>query len=162
MKISWITKHFTQLSSSELYAILQLRSKVFVVEQKCIFNDIDNNDQNAYHIIGTYANDTNIFAYSRIFASGLLYPNCQSIGRVVCPANCRGYGIGRILLGKSIMECDRIFGKGPIKIGAQYRLLRFYESFGFIPIGDKYEEDGIDHICMIRDPLQKIDINKSI
>ena len=150
MKITWTTKHFTQLSSNQLYQILRLRSQVFVVEQKCLFLDLDNHDQNAYHILGQNA-DGNLIATSRIFSPGIVYPNHQSIGRVVCAPKYRNNGIGKRLMAHSILECNRIFGNiQPIKIGAQYQLLRFYESFGFQSIGEKYEEDGIDHIEMIR------------
>ncbi len=157
MKIRWATKHFTQLSSLELYHILQLRSRVFVVEQRCIYTDIDNYDKTAYHIMGFYngtfglANGTfGLATYSRIFPTKTIYSDYQSIGRVVCAPEFRKNKIGNELMTKSISECNRIFGKGPIKIGAQYYLVKFYETFGFKCIGEKYDEDGIDHITMIR------------
>jgi ElaA protein len=146
--IRWITKTFTELHATELYALLRLRSEVFVVEQNCIFLDMDNNDQKAYHTIGFIGEE--VVATTRLFDKNIMYDGYQSIGRVVGSPKHRGLGIGKALMQYSIQECERLFGKGPIKIGAQLYLKKFYNEQGFEQSGDVYLEDEIDHIPMIR------------
>lgn len=145
--MNWTLKKFEDLSPYELYAILRLRTEVFVVEQNCVFQDMDNKDQPAYHLM-CWENNT-LIAYTRLIPPHLSY-NEPSIGRVVTSASARGGGIGRKLMEKSIEEIVRLYGKTPIKLGAQLYLKKFYESLGFIQSGDIYDEDGIDHIEMIR------------
>jgi ElaA protein len=145
--MNWIIKKFDALTPQELYAILRLRSEVFVVEQNCVFQDLDNNDQQCYHLMGW--KDDLLFAYTRLVPPGLTYTEA-SIGRVVTSPIGRGNGIGKTLIEKSIQEVFYLYGPGPIKIGAQLYLKKFYTSFGFEQIGDIYDEDGIDHIKMIR------------
>jgi ElaA protein len=146
MNINWVLKKFTELTPEELYIILQLRSEVFVVEQNCVFQDMDNKDQACYHLMG-YENDK-LIATTRLVPSGVIY-NIPSIGRVVTSLSARGNGIGRLLMEKSIEETYHLFGKLPIKIGAQLYLLKFYTSLGFIQTGEVYLEDGIEHIEML-------------
>jgi len=146
--LRWVTKTFSALTVDELYDVLKLRSEVFVVEQKCIFLDIDNNDQKAFHTIG-YIGDE-VVATTRLFDKDIMYDGYQSIGRVVGSPRRRGLGIGKALMQYSISECERLFGKGPIKIGAQLYLKKFYSEQGFEQSGDVYLEDDIDHIPMIR------------
>ena len=146
--LRWVTKTFNELNANELYALLRLRSEVFVVEQNCIFLDMDNNDQKAYHTIG-YIGDE-VVATTRLFDKNIMYDGYQSIGRVVGSPKHRGLGIGKALMQYSIQECERLFGKGPIKIGAQLYLKKFYNEQGFEQSGDVYLEDEIDHIPMIR------------
>jgi len=145
--MDWTLRNFDSLTPYELYAILRLRSEVFVVEQTCIFLDMDNNDQQCYHLMGWQ--DDLLYAYTRLVPPGLSYAEA-SIGRVVTSPAARGNGIGKTLIEKSIEEVFKLYGKGPIKIGAQLYLKKFYRSFGFEQIGDIYQEDGIDHIKMIR------------
>ena len=144
--IKWICKPFTRLSADELYAILQLRSAVFVVEQNCVFQDADNKDQPSFHLMGWQ--DAALVAYTRLVPPGIAY-NEASIGRVVTAITARGSGIGRMLMQRSIDECRKLFGEGVIRIGAQLYLKEFYASLGFIPTGGIYPEDGIDHIQML-------------
>ena len=146
--LRWVTKTFAELTVNELYDILRLRSEVFVVEQKCIFLDIDNNDQKAYHTIGYLGEE--IIATTRLFDKNIMYDGYQSIGRVVTAPKHRGLSIGKALMQYSIQECERLFGKGPIKIGAQLYLKKFYNEQGFEQSGEVYIEDEIDHIPMIR------------
>lgn len=146
--ILWITKHFSQLTVAELYAILRLRSEVFVVEQNCVFLDMDNNDQKAYHTMG-WLNDE-LIATTRLFDVDQSYSGYQSIGRVVGSPRHRGKGAGKELMQYSIAECERLFGKHPIKIGAQLYLKKFYNEQGFEQAGEMYYEDEIEHIPMIR------------
>ena len=145
--MNWILKNFDSLTPRELYAILRLRSEVFVVEQNCVFLDMDNVDQQCHHLMGWQ--DNVLFAYARLVPPGLSYEEA-SIGRVVTSPSGRGNGIGKALIEKSIQEVFNLYGKGSIKIGAQLYLKNFYTSFGFEQVGDIYDEDGIDHIKMIR------------
>jgi ElaA protein len=144
--IKWITKKFDKLSLHELYAILRLRTEVFVVEQNCVFQDMDNKDQACYHVMGW--KDDILVATTRLVPPGIIY-EIPSIGRVVTSPVARGSGIGRILMKKSIEEMNRLFGKQPVKIGAQVYLLNFYSSLGFQQSSKIYLEDGIEHIEMI-------------
>ena len=142
-------KKFSALSPYELYEILHLRNEVFVVEQNCVFEDADHKDQEAWHLMGWM--DKNLAAYTRLLPPGYGYEE-MSIGRVVTSPKYRRTGIGRVLMGESIETCYKLFGEGPIKIGAQLYLKKFYESFGFEQEGEGYIEDGIRHIYMIRMP----------
>lgn len=145
--INWILKSFDKLAVNELYAILRLRTEVFVVEQNCVFQDMDNKDQQCHHLMGW--NDNLLAAYTRLVPPGVSYEQA-SIGRVVTSPLARGGGLGKTLMEKSIEETLNLYGPGSIKIGAQLYLKKFYQSLGFSQIGDIYDEDGIDHIHMIR------------
>ena len=144
----WVLKPFESLTPHELYAILRLRSEVFVMEQNCIFLDMDNKDQFSYHLMGWDGNK--LVASTRLLAPGKSY-NYMSIGRVVTSPAFRGKGAGKELMNVSIEKCYELFGKGPIKIGAQLYLKQFYKSFGFKQTSDMYLEDNIEHIEMIKD-----------
>jgi len=147
MQIQWMTKKFGELSPYQLYAILQLRNEVFVVEQNCIFQDADNKDQESFHLMGYQ--DEKLAAYTRLVPAGISYEEA-SIGRVVTSACIRGSGAGRELMHQSIKVLYDLLGEQPIKIGAQFYLKKFYESFGFEQVSDIYLEDGIDHIYMLK------------
>ena len=142
-----VVKSFSELTTDELYAILQLRSEVFVVEQNCVYQDIDYKDQKAMHILG-FKNDK-IVAYTRIFKPNDYFLNA-SIGRVVVAVNERKYGYGHIILKHSIKAIEQYFKQTTIKISAQTYLKFFYESHGFKQIGNEYLEDNIPHIAMIK------------
>ncbi|MBN8662980.1 MAG: GNAT family N-acetyltransferase [Chitinophagales bacterium] len=141
-------KHFNELSATELYEIIRLRNEVFVVEQNCVFQDADNKDQDCYHLM-LRQNDA-LAAYTRLVPKGVSYPDYMSIGRVVSSPAARRTGAGRAVMELSIEACYRLWGQAPIKIGAQLYLKRFYESLGFVQSSDVYDEDGIDHIEMIK------------
>lgn len=140
-------KRFEALTPFELYEIIRLRNEVFVVEQQCVFQDADGKDQQSFHLMGWIGDE--LAAYTRLLPPGLAYEE-KSIGRVVTSPSQRRTGAGRELMQRSISECERLFGKGPIRIGAQQYLKAFYESFGFEQTGDMYMEDGIPHIYMLR------------
>lgn len=148
MEIQWSLKKFSELTTDELYALLRLRSEVFVVEQNCVFLDMDNKDQDCYHLLGWKNNE--LVATTRIVPPGVIY-DIPSIGRVVTSTLIRGTGIGRLLMEKSIEETYLLYKKVPIKIGAQLYLLKFYTSLGFKKTSDIYLEDGIEHIEMLLD-----------
>ena len=147
MDVIWQLKKFDALTPYELYEILQLRNEVFVVEQNCVFQDADNNDQPSYHFCG-WLNDQ-LVAYTRLVPAGVVY-DIPSIGRVVTAPSVRRTGIGKTLLQLSIEHIYRLFGPTPIRIGAQLYLKSFYESFGFQQVSDIYLEDGIEHIYMLK------------
>lgn len=146
-RISWSLHKFEELTPSDLYELLTLRSAVFVVEQQCVFLDMDNKDQRSWHLLGKINNQ--LVACTRLLPAGLAY-ECCSIGRVVTAAAVRRTGVGKLLMEESINYCEKLFGRGPIEIGAQLYLENFYQSFGFIREGEIYLEDGIEHIHMIR------------
>lgn len=146
--LTWICKPFDELTPRELYAAMQLRIEVFVLEQNAPFQDADNKDQPSHHLLG-FDGDT-LLLYARIVPAGVSYPEHVSIGRIITAPEVRGKGLGKVLVQKSIDECYRIFGEQTIKIGAQARLEKFYTDFGFVTTSDVYIEDGIDHVEMTR------------
>ena len=141
-----LIKSFNELSTKELYAILQLRAEVFVVEQNCVYQDIDGKDEKALHVIGLKNNK--IVAYTRIFKAGDYFDKA-SIGRVVVAKNERKYGFGHVIFEYSVEAVKEHFKETSIKISAQLYLKKFYESHGFFQIGEGYLEDDIPHISMI-------------
>ncbi|MFD2563508.1 GNAT family N-acetyltransferase [Aquimarina rubra] len=147
MDIEFRIKRFNELELIELYKILRLRAEVFVVEQDCVYQDVDDKDQIALHVIGYKNNE--IIAYTRIFNAGDYFDKA-SIGRVVVSENQRKYGYGHDLIKKSIEGIKEQFATDQIKISAQCYLKKFYEKHNFKQIGDEYLEDGIPHIAMIR------------
>lgn len=140
-------KPFAELSPFELYAIIRLRNEVFVVEQNCIFQDADNKDQLCHHLM-IWDND-HLAAYARLLPPGLAYEE-MSIGRVLSSPASRATGVGKLLMEKSLEACKELFGDGPVHIGAQLYLTRFYSAFGFCISGEVYLEDGIRHVEMLR------------
>lgn len=140
-------KPFATLTPYELYAVIRLRNEVFVVEQNCVFQDADNKDQHCHHLL-LWDNDT-LVAYARLLPKGLAYEE-MSIGRIISAPAYRGTGAGKLLVQKALEACKELFGEGSIKIGAQLYLKKFYETFGFIQTSDVYDEDGIDHIEMMK------------
>mgnify|MGYP003523256343 FL=1 len=145
--INWAFKKFEELTSSELYAIMQLRNEVFVVEQNCVYQDADNKDLLSYHLMGW--NQQKLVAYTRILAPGIAFEEA-SIGRVVTSPSVRRTGIGIELMNRSISKTTELFGNFPIRIGAQLYLQKFYISLGFEKDSDTYLEDNIPHIEMVR------------
>ncbi len=146
--LTWTCKPFDALTTHELYELLRLRSEVFVVEQACAFQDLDGSDARAWHLMGRDA-PGQLVAYSRLFGAGVKYAEA-SIGRVVSAPSTRGQGLGQVLMAQSIAHCAQYFAGVPVRIGAQARLQRFYEGFGFVLASDIYDEDGIDHVEMVR------------
>ena len=146
MTIQFRIKTFNELTLSELYAIMDLRSRVFVVEQNCVYQDLDNKDQKALHLIGETENK--IVAYSRLFKPGD-YFDLACIGRVVIDADYRDKKWGHLLIQEGIKGVLKHYNETKIKISAQLYLKKFYESNGFVAQGKVYLEDDIDHIEMV-------------
>ncbi len=140
-------KNFSELSTSELYQILHLRSEVFVVEQDCVYQDIDFKDQKALHVLGIL--EDKIVAYTRIFKPNDYFKNA-SIGRVVVQEKYRKFGFGHKIMKASIEAIHTFFNELEITISAQLYLKKFYETHGFLQVEESYLEDGIPHIKMIK------------
>ena len=147
MEITWKQLSFEQLSNVDLYKILQLRAAVFVIEQNCIYQDLDDKDFKSYHVCAFSGDD--LLAYTRVLPAGLSYDEV-SIGRVVTSVKARGKGIGKLLMEQSIATAYELYGKTDIKISAQFYLLKFYQSLGFVEEGSVYLEDNIEHIQMVK------------
>jgi ElaA protein len=145
--MTWQELSFAELTVHDLYDVLRLRSAVFVVEQACAFQDMDNLDLHARHLLGR--SNGVLQAYARLFGPGECYAEA-SIGRVVTALACRGTGAGKQLMRQAIATIEHQCGPGPIRIGAQAYLERFYGSFGFVRDGENYLEDGIPHLYMVR------------
>ena len=139
-------KPFAALTPAELYAIMQLRNEVFVVEQQCVYQDADNKDPHCHHLM--IRDGEKLAAYARLLPKGLAYDH-MSIGRVISSPAYRGTGVGKLLITEAIKDCRELFGEGRIQIGAQFYLKKFYESFGFVQVSEIYLEDNIEHILMV-------------
>lgn len=142
-----ITKTYNELTKDELYNVLQLRSEIFVVEQDCVYQDIDFKDQKALHVLG-FKNEK-LVAYTRIFKPGDYFDKA-SIGRVIVAKNERINKYGFKIMEASINAISTFFNETEIKISAQKYLTKFYESLCFNVVGDEYLEDGIPHIGMLK------------
>lgn len=147
MRLEFKVKRFNELSVSELYQVLQLRSEVFVVEQNCVYQDIDGKDERALHLLGEM--DGKIVAYSRLFKAKDYFDNA-SIGRVLVAEQFRSQKWGHDLMQNAILAIQNSFGIQPITISAQLYLKQFYENHGFEQVSETYLEDGIPHIEMLR------------
>ena len=143
MQIKWKEKKFKELTNKELYEILQLRSKIFVVEQNCVYNDLDNLDYEANHVYGCL--EKNIIGYSRIIDKN----ESIIIGRIIVEKKFRKKGIGEKLVKKSITIAKKKIGKKTILISAQKQWDSFYKKLNFKCTGKEYLEDGIPHQQMI-------------
>ena len=150
--VAWRWSRFDELSPRELYAILQLRQLVFVVEQSCPYLDADGFDQGAWHLRGWTSAPSGgevLAACVRILPPGLKYLE-PSIGRVVTHPQQRGTGLGKELMREALRRVEMIAPGASVRIGAQRYLQRFYEELGFRIASDPYDEDGIPHVEMLR------------
>ena len=141
-------KAFNELTVHQLYEILKLRSAIFVLEQQCLYQDMDDKDKHCHHLM--IFEDNQLAAYTRLVPGGISFSEV-SIGRVITNPAYRGKGLGRKLMEQSIEACYDLFGKQPIRIGAQLYLKDFYSSLGFVQQGEMYLEDDIPHIEMLLD-----------
>lgn len=143
----WRLLAFEDLRVSELYEVLRLRSEVFVVEQQCLFQDMDGADQKAMHLLGVQHGE--LQAYARCFAAGVKFPQA-SFGRVLTRHSARGTGLGHALVDQAIAAIQQVWGPQEIRIGAQTWLAGFYGKHGFVDVGKTYLEDNIAHMEMLR------------
>ena len=147
-EITWQTKHFKDLSVDEYFEILHLRTAIFVVEQNCPYQEVDEKDRKCYHLYGR--NEAGeIIATSRIVPQGVSYDEI-SIGRVALKENARGKGIADEMMNETFKFVEQQFGKEAIRISAQEYLLNFYGKHGFQQVGEGYLEDNIPHVEMVR------------
>lgn len=143
MQTTWFVRQFAELTAAQLYAIVQLRERVFVVEQNCVYLDADGADPVCMHLWAERGGS--IAAYLRIVPAGVKYAEV-AIGRVIVAATSRGTGLGRELMKRGFEACGNV----PIRISAQAHLSNWYRALGFIPEGDVYWEDNIAHVEMVR------------
>jgi ElaA protein len=149
--IEWQRSSFADLTPAQLYEVLARRQQVFILEQTCLYPDMDGLDLEAHHLLGWRIENgkRELAAYLRILAPGAKYTE-MSIGRVLTTPAARGSGAGRELLARGIEYAEHLHPGHRIKIGAQAYLEQFYQSFGFQTISEPYDEDGIMHIDMLR------------
>ena len=145
--LNWRCEAFATLKPQTLYDLLRLRTEVFVIEQNCVFQDMDGADPACHHLLGE--RDGAVLAYARLVPAGLKFPEA-SIGRVVSDPAQRGTGLGHALMREAVAQLQALWGPRPIRIGAQARLQGFYRQHGFETEGPIYIEDGIDHVEMLR------------
>lgn len=148
--MQWFSQTFSQLDTQTLYAILQLRAEVFVVEQTCYYQDLDGLDclNDTIHLYAKQ--DGKIIAYARCMAPGVSYPQDSAIGRVVTSEQARGNGLGHTLIKKAVEVCEAYWPNHTIHMSAQEHLQNYYAQHGFVSVGEGYLEDDIPHIGMIR------------
>jgi ElaA protein len=150
--MNWTWKPWSEVTRDELYEALKLRADVFVIEQRCIYPDLDNIDQKSLHLF--VRDDAGaLVAYLRVVPPGARYTE-PSIGRLVAARSARGKGLGRALMLEAIKKCREIHRGRPIRIQAQQYLESFYSSLGFTPISDPYDEEGIMHVDMLLPPAE--------
>jgi ElaA protein len=149
--LHWRFAPFEKLTPREVHDLLQARSDVFVVEQDCVFLDVDGHDPQCWHLLGraSAAPGSPLLAYCRLVPPGVKYDE-PSIGRVLTTGAGRGQGAGRELMAEAISRLEALWPGRAIRIGAQQYLERFYASFGFARVSEPYDEDGIQHIEMVR------------
>lgn len=147
----WQWSRLERLSPRDVYELLSLRERVFIVEQNCIYQDADGRDIDAWHLLGWRSGKggESLIAYARVFEPGARYEE-MSIGRIVTAPGVRGTGLGRMVVDRAMRFCDEMHPGQPIRIAAQRRLEKFYLEFGFVAEGEPYLEDGIEHIDMLK------------
>ena len=146
----WQWAHFSDLAPDDLYDVLALRTSIFIVEQRCAYQDSDGADRVSHHL-WTRGENGEIAAYLRVVPPGVKYPE-PSIGRISTAQSARGTGLGRAVVREGIARAEAMYGPRGIRIGAQRYLLRFYEQLGFVSTGFEYDEDDIPHTEMLRPP----------
>lgn len=151
--LSWRFAPFDKLTAREVHDLFQARAAVFVLEQKCAFQDVDGVDPDCWHLIGI-SSPPLIVAYCRIVPPGIKYAE-PSIGRVLTTAAGRSTGAGRALMREAVARTNALWPGRDIRIGAQRYLERFYGDFGFVTASEPYDEDGIMHVEMVRAATRK-------
>lgn len=144
---AWICKPWSALDRDEVYRILRQRARVFVVEQACAYLDLDGYDAAGWHLWTERAGD--VAAYLRILPAGVKYAE-PSLGRIITAPEHRRAGLGKELVREGLAALAARCGPGPVRIGAQRYLERFYGELGFVRASPDYDEDGIPHLEMIR------------
>jgi ElaA protein len=140
-------KTFEELSAIDMFDMLKARQDIFIIEQDCIYPDIDDLDKKSWHLLARENNE--LVAYLRVVFPGYKYEEL-SIGRVLMVEKYRGQGFGYKLVAEAINNIKQIDVEANIRISAQYHLQKFYGSFGFKAVSEPYDEDGISHIEMYK------------
>lgn len=146
--LRWECLAFDQLSAQALHAALRLRTEVFILEQNCLYADVDGHDPQAQHVLGWQGEA--LVAYARLFAPGAKVRDAACIGRVVTAATARGHGLGHALMQQALVASERLWPGQPIVLFAQAHLKGFYAAHGFAVVGAEFVEDGIPHVEMRR------------
>jgi ElaA protein len=146
--LAWSWHRLGDMAAGLLLEILQLRQDVFILEQQCLYPDIDGLDPIAHHLVGRDANGI-IAAYCRVFGPGDYYSE-STIGRVLVGPSARGTGAARALMEEAHRYCEATFAKRAVRLNAQAHLQGFYESLGYSHVRGPYDEDGISHVEMLR------------
>lgn len=145
--LHWTWQKFDEIRGEEMYEILALRQRIFVVEQQCVYQDADELDRQSFHLSGRAA-DGRIVVYLRLLQPGTRFPE-PSFGRVLTAIHARGKGLATDAVERAIIKCSREFPEMDLKISAQVYLKEYYARFGFTVVGEVYDEDGIDHLDMV-------------
>jgi ElaA protein len=148
--IDWQWARMNALSGQDVYAMLALRERVFIVEQNCPYQDADGRDADAWHLLGwdSQGSGKKLIGYARVFEPGARYEE-PSIGRIVSAPEVRSSGVGRMIVNEAMSRCAELWPRQIIRIAAQRRLEQFYREFNFVVDGAPYMEDGIEHIDML-------------
>ena len=144
--MQYTIKTFDELTNRELYTLLQLRQEVFVIEQACIYPEIDGKDENAYHLLAV--SDGKLVGCLRIVGKGVIFAEV-SIGRVVVSEPNRGRGIAKEMMRHALGFIENELKEKRVNISAQTYAIPFYEGLGFTPVSEEYLEDGIPHVDMV-------------
>ena len=147
--MKWTFAKFDDLAPRDIHDLYQARVGVFVVEQKCPFQDVDGVDPACWHLIGRSEPQGAVLAYCRLVPPGVKYAE-PSIGRVLTTAAARGTGAGRELMSQALAHAHKLWPDKALRIGAQRYLERFYGEFGFATVSEPYDEDGIMHVEMVK------------
>lgn len=147
--LRWHICRFSELTVHSLYALLRLRDQVFVVEQDSVYGDLDNLDQDAWHVLVCTA-EGELLAYARVLAPGVKDPRAACIGRVVVAPAARGLGLGGALLDRALAVADEQYPEAPLVLSAQCDKQGMYAGRGFVAEGEPYDDGGIDHVTMRR------------
>lgn len=147
MELFWTYKKFEEISGEEMHEILATRQSVFIVEQKCVYQDADELDRRSWHLSGRSVDGT-IIAYGRVNFPGSRHPE-PSLGRILTSEDARGSGAGREVVRRCLELCKRQYPQLNIRISAQIYLIDFYSDFGFQEVGEPYDDEGVEHIDMV-------------
>lgn len=145
--IQWSCLHFAELTATRLYQALRLRDQVFVLEQQCLYGDIDGLDIDSHHVLAQNGHDE-LLAYARLLPPGKAFPNAVAVGRVVIAPAVRGSGLGRALMEKTLEYGQLLYPGVDTMLSAQSHLVRFYQSLGFASVSEPYDDVGILHVDM--------------
>ena len=150
--VTWHWHSFQELSNAQLYALLKLRQDVFIIEQECIYPDIDDLDPHCMHLLGY--KEKQLIACLRLIPAEISNSGNISLGRIITVLHNRGTGLGNALMNESMVYLAEHFPGEKVQLSAQHHLQSYYQKFGFASFGEPYDEDGILHIAMQYYPVK--------